>query len=115
MANVTIAYTLFPLTMLVPLLLSLIFLQGANAGVTVWSQKPLATATDEADLARYTGAAAYNPTVLTAPPLPNPPPPNQFFIQLQSTADGVRGLSIPQKASFWGFSIEFSVINELRT
>ncbi|EGO20268.1 glycoside hydrolase family 79 protein [Serpula lacrymans var. lacrymans S7.9] len=62
--------------------------------------------------ASYTGSAAYNPTTLTPPPVPNPPPPSQFNIQLQN--GGVPGLSIPQKGSFLGFSVEFSVVTQIR-
>ncbi|KAF7974612.1 hypothetical protein HWV62_11580 [Athelia sp. TMB] len=86
----------------------------ANAGVTVWGtgvQVPLtASATSSNAAAAYTGAAAYNPTVLNPPPVPSPAPGN-FDIQLQTGA--VPGLSIPLPGSFFGFSVEFSVANQV--
>jgi hypothetical protein len=84
----------------------------AHAEVTVYFQKnhgPATTST--AAGANYTGPAAYNPTVLTAPPPPSTPNPS-FNIQLQNT--GTPGLSIVQPGAFFGFSIEFSVVNQLR-
>lgn len=92
----------------------------ANAGVTVWqlgtTQIPLgmsvtATSTSSNAAASYTGAAAYNPTVLKPPPVPNPGPGN-FDIQLPSTG-GIPGMSIPLAGSFFGFSVEFSVANQV--
>jgi hypothetical protein len=67
--------------------------------------------TATAAAANYTGAAAYNPTILTAPAPPNPPNPS-FNIQLQNT--GTPGLSMVQPGAFFGFSIEFSVVNQVR-
>jgi hypothetical protein len=87
-----------------------------NAAVTVYSQIPLgdsATATASASAANYTGSAAYDPTILTAPEVPNPGPATQYTIQLQATSSEVQGLSIPQTGHFLGFSIEFSVINQV--
>ncbi|TDL20289.1 glycoside hydrolase family 79 protein [Rickenella mellea] len=76
-------------------------------------QEPLGTgtATASGSAASYTGAAAYNPTILNPPPPPNPPGPSQFPIQLMST--GTQGLSIQQSGNFLGFSIEFSVVNQV--
>lgn len=70
--------------------------------------------TSTAASASYTGAAAYDPTVLTAPAIPNPAPPTQFTLELQSSGDAVQGLSIRQSGSFLGFSIETSVVNQVR-
>lgn len=81
-----------------------------NASVTVYHQVPLADSTTTASSANYTGAAAYDPTVLTPPPVPSGLT-TQFGIQLSSSS--VQGLSIPQKGSFMGFSIEFTVINQI--
>ncbi|TFY66769.1 hypothetical protein EVG20_g4322, partial [Dentipellis fragilis] len=62
--------------------------------------------------ATYTGAAAYNPTVLQAPPVPsNPAVPNNFPIQLYS--GGMNGLSMPLPGDFYGFSVEMSVANHI--
>lgn len=90
----------------------------ARASVTVYNQIPLgastASASASAAAANYTGAAAYDPTVLTPPAVPSPAPPTQFSIQLNSNPSNVQGLSIAQQGSFMGFSIEFSVINQVR-
>jgi len=100
-------------SLLLPLLVALV----VEANVTVYypkNQGPLQlTTTGSADASSYTGAAAYNPTVLNAPPVPVPPIPVNFGIQLQN--GGVSGLSIPLNGSFLGFSIEFSVSNQVRT
>ena len=86
----------------------------ASASVTVYSQQPLgATSTSSAPAGNFTGKAAYDPTVLTAPPIPSPAPPNTFTLQLQSAPAAVQGLSIPLGGDFLGFSIEFSVINQI--
>lgn len=68
------------------------------------------SATDTAAAANYTGAAAYNPTVLNPPPVP-PGLTTQFNIQLQN--GGTPGVSITQEGSFVGFSIEMSVVNQV--
>jgi len=98
------------------LFLVVLGLGAVNAGITVYyppGQSPLGVSgTASAGAAAYTGAAAYNPTVLIAPPVPNPPAPSQFTIQLQN--GGTPGVSIPQAGDFMGFSIEFSVINQVR-
>lgn len=89
----------------------------ANASVTVYNQRPLgvsttATATTANAAASYTGAAAYNPTILNAPPIPDPKPSTSFNIQLP--AGGMPGMSIPIPGAFFGFSVEFSVANQVR-
>ncbi|KAH9886696.1 glycoside hydrolase family 79 protein [Cubamyces lactineus] len=61
----------------------------------------------------YTELAAYNPIYMLPPAIPNPPPPNQFAIGVPTSAQLMNGLSIPQKGSFFGFSIEMSVANQL--
>ncbi|KAJ7018597.1 glycoside hydrolase family 79 protein [Mycena alexandri] len=82
------------------------------ASITVYSQQPFAgTATGTANVVAYTGAAAYDPTVLIPPPIPNPAPPMQFTQQLSSIPPP--GVSIPQSGHFYGFSVEFSVINQI--
>lgn len=87
----------------------------ASASVTVWgtgAQKALTAATTSgAAAANYTGAAAYNPTILNPPPIPSPGPGN-FDIQLETAAPA--GVSIPLAGSFFGFSVEFSVANQVR-
>lgn len=88
-----------------------------SAAITVHyvpGQEPLsaASSTSSAAAADYTGAAAYNPIRLEAPPIPNPLPAMTFPIQLQS--GGTQGVSIPQNGGFLGFSIEMSVANQVR-
>ncbi|KAG1807867.1 glycoside hydrolase family 79 protein [Suillus subaureus] len=93
---------------------SLLFSFGlAQAAITAYGphvQSPLGTTT--AASASYTGAASYDQTILNAPAPPNPPPPTQFNVELQ-TGDNLSGLSIQQEGSFFGFSIEFSVTTQV--
>jgi len=89
----------------------LLLCRAVLAAVTVYNQTPLGIATQTANAASYTGAAAYNPTILIPPPPPNPPNPNQFNIQVQS--GGAQGMSVPQPGNFFGFSIEFSVVTQV--
>jgi hypothetical protein len=97
-----------------PLLLwSSCFICLARASVTVYSQQPLGAGTATAAAANFTGHAAYDPTVLTAPAVPSPAPSTQFFLQLNSAPNAVQGLSIPLSGDFLGFSIEFSVVNQV--
>ncbi|KAF5386537.1 hypothetical protein D9757_005918 [Collybiopsis confluens] len=70
-------------------------------------QNPTSTS---ADVASYTGAAAYNPTTLDPPALPNPMPQLSLNFNLQSNA---AGMSIPQSGAFLGFSVEMSVSNQI--
>jgi len=94
-----------------------------RASVTVWKQIPLPTETTTASGAAYTGPAAYDPTVLQAPPIPVPPPPTNFLVQLLNTSQqlltsnatqgGLPGISVPQTGTFFGFSVEMSVISQV--
>ncbi|KAG6876773.1 hypothetical protein C0992_011829 [Termitomyces sp. T32_za158] len=76
----------------------------AVSAVTVY---PTVTTTFAAAAANYTGAAAYDPTVLTPPPVPSGLN-TQFVVQLQSSGTG--NLSQPQNGSFIGFSIEMTLL-----
>ncbi|PSS11011.1 hypothetical protein PHLCEN_2v3307 [Hermanssonia centrifuga] len=71
-----------------------------------------ATAVSSASPSTYT-AAAFNSVVLQAPEVPVPGPPTQFNLSLQSSSQNVAFLSIPQSGSFFGFSVEFSVVNQV--
>jgi len=62
--------------------------------------------------ATFTGAAAYDRTILTPPAVPNPPLPPLVPIQLTSSG-GIPGLSIPHSGAFFGFSVEMSVVNQV--
>ncbi|KAJ7054036.1 glycoside hydrolase family 79 protein [Mycena amicta] len=91
-------------------------LPAAWASITVYHQQPLGvgtttatSSTGSAAAASYTGAAAYDPTILNPPPIPNPAPPSTFFQQLNSAP--VPGVSVNQGGYFLGLSVEFSVIN----
>ncbi|KAH7884820.1 glycoside hydrolase family 79 protein [Phlebopus sp. FC_14] len=82
------------------------------ASVTIYNQIPLGDQTSSASAATYTGAAAYDPTVLTPPPVPSGFQ-TQLSLNVQASSSNVNGLSQPLKGSFLGFSIEFSVINQV--
>ncbi|KAI0651080.1 glycoside hydrolase family 79 protein [Trametes meyenii] len=62
---------------------------------------------------QYTELAAYNNIYMLPPPIPSPAPANQFAIGVPSSAQLMNGLSIPQAGTFFGFSIEMSVANQL--
>ena len=106
-------------SMLLPLLFLSSFLTFAQAQVTVYGQIAFGvTATKSASSnasAPTTTPAAYNDTRLTPPPIPSPVPANAFTLTLQQSSTAVNGLSIPHVGgSFWGFSIEMSVISQVR-
>ncbi|KAK7053820.1 Glyco-hydro-79C domain-containing protein [Favolaschia claudopus] len=90
----------------------LILASTVHAAITVHHQQEnqIAFATT-APGAIYTGVAAYNPTTLAAPPVPSPAVLTTIPINLQN--EGTPGLSIKQKGSFFGFSIEMSVSNQV--
>ncbi|KAJ7884885.1 hypothetical protein B0H13DRAFT_2666945 [Mycena leptocephala] len=76
-------------------LLALLALPLARAAITVYQapgQAAFATGSGSAAASAYTGAAAYNPTTLVAPPVPSPLSPGGDFV---------------------GFSIEMSVSNQV--
>jgi hypothetical protein len=96
---------------LLALLTFLSALHVSQASVTVYHQAPMAA---QSAAANYTAAAEYDPTVLNAPPIPNPAPSVQFTLELQSSSQAVQGISIVQNGPFLGFSIETSVVNQVR-
>lgn len=98
-----------------PMFLSLLFiccnLALAQAQITVYGQIPLGLES----LTPTATPAAYNNTILVPPPIPSPAPANAFTLSLQQSSTAVNGLSIPHVGgSFWGFSIEMSVISQVR-
>lgn len=110
--------------MLLSSLWGLCFLESARAAVTVYGQIPFGQTSTAAtrtatgpDAAPTTDTppsllAAYDETVLKPPA----PPQNQglnFTLNLASTNVSVNGLSIMQHGSFYGFSIEMSVVTQL--
>lgn len=93
-----------------------VLLNLSAAEVTVYNHPALSlyhtgSSTSAAADASFTGLAAYDPTVLNPPAVPNPAPPTNFDIRL---TNGIAGLSIPQSGNFLGFSIEMSVVNQVR-
>lgn len=89
----------------------ILFVQSALA-VTVYGQEPLGATKTLQPGSSYTGLPAYDPTTLTPPvvsPLPGP-----YFLQLTNDVTAVGGVSIPMKGTFLGFSIEVSVVNQIR-
>ena len=102
--------------------LSLLGPAPARAGVTVYGANgaeqqtlgaPEGASTSTAAGPFWTALPAYNSVQLQAPPIPNPAPPMQFGVTLQQSATDVAGLSIAQQSGWYGFSIEFSVVNQV--
>ncbi|KAF8073315.1 glycoside hydrolase family 79 protein [Lyophyllum atratum] len=107
--------------MLFPSLLGLGFLSTARA-VTVYGQIPFGQTSGLAT-ATYTGGgplptgnstlnAAYDETILI-PPQPPQDQMREFTLNLAATNASVPNLSIMQHGSFYGFSIEMSVLTQL--
>lgn len=97
--------------------LSLLSLASVSNAVTRYIPEGQATLfgitmTTSASAAGYTGSAAYDPTTLVAPAVPNPAINNNFGLQLPT--GGMPGLSIHQHGAFLGFSVELSVSNQIR-
>ncbi|KAF9554710.1 glycoside hydrolase family 79 protein [Agrocybe pediades] len=103
--------------------LLLLFVQSIHASVSIYhtpQQSQLsvaaaasaAAASGTATAGPYVGLAAYNTTILNAPP---PPAASTFPTQitLQLTDAPMLNVSIPQKSSFFGFSVEMSVVNQV--
>lgn len=104
--------------MILAVLLTLCLLTSANA-VTVYGQIPLGQTRTAAANPYATGPPvknipAYDETILNPPELPAERAPTQFTLSLQAVNGTVPGLSIPQSGTFYGFSIEMSVITQLR-
>ncbi|KAJ7331318.1 glycoside hydrolase family 79 protein [Mycena albidolilacea] len=91
----------------------LLLASAANAAITVYQAGDQAafTTASLASGATYTGVAAYNPTSMTVPPLPTASVLTTIPVNLQNS--GTVGMSIKQKGSFFGFSIEMSVTNQV--
>ena len=100
------------------LVLSLLFLSINHAvnAVTVYGQTPLGmtqTSSAVGDAGPTPTSPAYDKTVLI-PPEPPQPPTTGFGLELQPQAASVPNLSIQQSGAFLGFSIEMSVVNQVR-
>lgn len=95
-------------------LASLVSIPYASASVTVYSQLPFGKpSTTAPSFANYTAASAFDPTNLKAPSIPSPPPGNKFNIQVAASNSTQNGLSITTAGSFFGFSVEMSVANQV--
>ncbi|KAJ7691770.1 glycoside hydrolase family 79 protein [Mycena rosella] len=90
---------------------SLWILDVATASITVYGQIPMGVTS--ALSATATVAAAYNTTVLNPPEVPDPGPATSFTLSIPSANTSVTKLSIPIKGTFYGFSVEMSVITQL--
>lgn len=98
-----------------------LFATTVRAAVTVYGQIPIAhtagldptaTATNGQALPTQSLLPAYDETSLQPPP----PPDYQaltFTLSLPSTNGSIPGISIMQHGSFYGFSIEMSVVTQL--
>lgn len=80
--------------------------------ITIYGQIPLGATRTAQPNSSYTGLPAYDTTTLTPPvisPLPSP-----YSLQLTNDVNAVPGVSIPMNGTFFGFSIEVSVVNQIR-
>ena len=95
-------------------LLALVYIADVQASVTVYSQVPFRefTKTVSAALTNYTAHAMYDPVILNPPTLP-PLPSTQFSLTLGASSTTQGGLSGAVPGSFWGFSVEMSVADQL--
>jgi len=102
--------------MLIPLLLAL-SLVGTAGALTTYGQVPLASLTATAAIPTLTPnqSAAYDTTYLTPPTIPQDgtAPATTFNLALAATNASVYNISIMQHGSFYGFSVEMSVISQL--
>ncbi|KAH8813538.1 hypothetical protein DL96DRAFT_1472740 [Flagelloscypha sp. PMI_526] len=86
-----------------------LYARAIAGGVTVYHPPDV---TRLSAYVQYTSAAAYDMLQLHPPPMPNPSPSQNFFLQLVTNPPG---LSIPVSSSFLGFSIEMSVAESICT
>ncbi|KAF7290147.1 Glyco-hydro-79C domain-containing protein [Mycena indigotica] len=92
------------------LLLALVS-QHAFGDITVYhAQRPMTTGVNSAGVPSHTGLPAYDPTTLNPPPIPADV---MKTIPVNLLNSGTVGMSIKQKGSFMGFSIEMSVTNQV--
>ncbi|KIP06544.1 glycoside hydrolase family 79 protein [Phlebiopsis gigantea 11061_1 CR5-6] len=87
-------------------------LNGQAQQQTHANGQPDASATSSAINSAFTSIPAYNNVVLQAPPVPTNLT-TQFDVPVQSSSQGVAALSIELKPGFYGFSVEFSVVNQV--
>jgi hypothetical protein len=91
---------------------------AVGAQVTIYNQTPLKQAsrsgTASAAAASYTVHSVYDLKVLDPPALPSPMPALAFTVWMNANNQSVANLSIPVPGNFFGFSVEFSVVNQVR-
>ena len=103
---------------IISVLIAFLNFHPVDAFVTIYTQVTFAdgsTPTVVASVPTSTASgpvhAAYDSTVLTPPPIPNPAISTNFTLQLLN--GGMSGLSIPQNGAFLGFSVELSVADQV--
>jgi len=93
-----------------------IITKSVQASITVYNQIPLGqqSPTNDNSIIPTPTLAAYDETLLEPPPIPTALN-RTFALNLVGNAKDVVGLSIPHGsgASFFGFSIEMSVVNQV--
>lgn len=113
-----VAVLILSTVMILSALWGLYLLGSANA-VTIYGQVPFGQMSAAAVGPQATGPPvkippAYDETMLDPPALPNERAPTQFTLNLPMSNGSVPGLSILQRGTFYGFSVEMSVITQLR-
>ncbi|KAF8624071.1 hypothetical protein AX15_006082 [Amanita polypyramis BW_CC] len=91
--------------------LGLLVLTHSIYAVTVYPTEGIAPTTSLVPGAPYHGPAAYNPVTLNIPAAPTNFP-TQYSIHISNGA-APPGISIPHFSSFFGFSIEMSVVDQV--
>ncbi|KAF7325829.1 Glyco-hydro-79C domain-containing protein [Mycena kentingensis (nom. inval.)] len=94
-------------------LFALLLAPCTTAEITVYHDHQASfqtTSVSGAAPSEYTGLAAYSPTLLNRPELPNPGIQTTLQVALQNSP---LGLSVKQEGSFVGFSVEMSVSNQV--
>ncbi|KAF7980155.1 hypothetical protein HWV62_39611 [Athelia sp. TMB] len=89
----------------------LVLLAPAARALTVYNYEGAVPTTTPGVTPAYTGYVAFDPMTLAPPALPTARPANTFNIALNAAPPA--GLSIKQNGSFFGFSIEFSLLNQV--
>lgn len=112
-----VAVLILSTVMILSALWGLYILGSANA-VTIYGQVPFGQMSAAAVGPQATGPPvkippAYDETMLDPPALPNERAPTQFTLNLPMSNGSVPGLSILQRGTFYGFSVEMSVITQL--
>lgn len=89
----------------------LVLLAPVTRALTVYNYEGAVPTTVSGVTPAYTGYLAFDPATLAPPALPTPAPSNTLNIALNAASPA--GLSIKQNGSFFGFSIEFSLLTQI--